>query len=336
MSWKDTFRKVTGRDPLPDNFVHSVHSVHAPECSKKTGKEYNSDIFHNPFNIFYAREDIVGPLSHMDNMDKMDKNPTGSNNTPGGSEISQIEAGADISPDHKTPIQLNLPMNGLKEPEPPSIPEWARGYDSENRVPRNTRPLEDKPKELNSKTGLGDSGPLGLPPEVFEEIKRIVPSDLDRAMDWIHKIFPGARMTGTDQTPESETEKLDCCHWCGGREFWKAQGGPLTCRACHPPVTIDLVSETRGSASRRTFWPPETARMIDWFRTVELPAEEFVFRTTGPGRVSHITIQDPEKWRRSLLQDVERGPSGPRNLYGAVEDDLNRAWELFGGGGLSE
>lgn len=72
-------------------------------------------------------------------------------------------------------------------------------------------------------------------------------------------------------------------------------------------------------------WDAETARLIEWFRTAELPSGPF---DLGPG----IRVIEPEGYRHALLCDIAAGPDGPRARMGVLQDELARLRELFGRG----
>ncbi len=80
-------------------------------------------------------------------------------------------------------------------------------------------------------------------------------------------------------------------------------------------------------------WDTETAAAIEWFLTSEPPAEPFVLRWCERGIRPAVEITNPKAFWRSLMVDVNWGPAGPRARYGALQDDLRRLHDLFGGGG---
>ena len=71
-------------------------------------------------------------------------------------------------------------------------------------------------------------------------------------------------------------------------------------------------------------WGDATAA-VEWFNGWSPPSGAFQLK---PG----ITILDPQRWRQSIAADIRAGPNGPRARYGALQDDLRRLHDLFGGG----
>lgn len=65
-------------------------------------------------------------------------------------------------------------------------------------------------------------------------------------------------------------------------------------------------------------WPPEIQSLIDWFITLEPPAEPFYLE-------SHRHIVAPSKFFASLQRDIHTGPRGPRARMGTLQSDL---WNL--------
>ena len=63
--------------------------------------------------------------------------------------------------------------------------------------------------------------------------------------------------------------------------------------------------------------------IMAWFRSATPPAEPFLLK-------QGITISNPQRWWADIIADIGDGPEGPRARYGALQDDLWRAWQMFG------
>ena len=71
-------------------------------------------------------------------------------------------------------------------------------------------------------------------------------------------------------------------------------------------------------------WDAETARIVEWFLAAPPPTEPFDL-------FPYVRIIHPARWWRHLGVDISAGPKGPRARYGALQKDLKRLAELFGG-----
>lgn len=71
-------------------------------------------------------------------------------------------------------------------------------------------------------------------------------------------------------------------------------------------------------------WDEETLGNIEKLRSVRLPPEGFEL---FPG----VTVVDTKKFMDALGADIERGPDGIRAKMGAVQKEIKRLVELFGG-----
>lgn len=88
----------------------------------------------------------------------------------------------------------------------------------------------------------------------------------------------------------------------------------------------ELLSLLAGAADKLApTWGAETARLIRWFRTTAPPAEPFELM---PG----VVIADPTLWWPSIASDIQAGPRVARGLTGALQADLKRLYDRFGGG----
>jgi hypothetical protein len=73
-------------------------------------------------------------------------------------------------------------------------------------------------------------------------------------------------------------------------------------------------------------WDEETAVLIDWFRTADLPDEPFSLRRG-------VKVAVPKKFRASLEDDIAQGVRGARARTEALQEDLQNLFDLFGQGG---
>ncbi len=112
----------------------------------------------------------------------------------------------------------------------------------------------------------------------------------------------------------------------GDRLRLKSSRGPLPddlvdALRDHKTAVIDLlVAERSGRVASQ--WGG-LASVVEWFLTVEPPAEPFILKPA-------IRITNPACWWRDVAADIAAGPEGPRARYGALQDDLWRAWRMFG------
>ena len=78
------------------------------------------------------------------------------------------------------------------------------------------------------------------------------------------------------------------------------------------------------SPGRPTIWDPATAALIEWFLKTPPPAEPFeLYRA--------VTILRPARYWRYLEADILAGPCKARAYTKALQRDLHRLGELFGG-----
>lgn len=70
-------------------------------------------------------------------------------------------------------------------------------------------------------------------------------------------------------------------------------------------------------------WKAEEELWIEWFLSERnLPCHPFYLKQS-------VQVVSSEKFYISLRQDIDRGPFGPRNLFGALVDDLKCLKMLF-------
>ncbi len=67
----------------------------------------------------------------------------------------------------------------------------------------------------------------------------------------------------------------------------------------------------------------DLAPIVEWFLSAKPPGAPFKLK-------QGITISNPQRWWADIIADIAAGPEGPRARYGALQDDLWRAWHMFG------
>jgi len=80
---------------------------------------------------------------------------------------------------------------------------------------------------------------------------------------------------------------------------------------------------TRDLAARGE-WAPETVALIEWF--LETPPPEAPFELQQA-----VTIVRPAHYWEYLKADIKAGPNRARGKTGALQGDLRRLYQLFGG-----
>ena len=88
--------------------------------------------------------------------------------------------------------------------------------------------------------------------------------------------------------------------------------------------TADRHIQEGPDSSSTAGWDTETARIVEWFLATPPPAKPFDL-------FPHVRVIHPARWWRHLKADIATGPQGPRARYGALQKDLRRLAELFGG-----
>ena len=71
-------------------------------------------------------------------------------------------------------------------------------------------------------------------------------------------------------------------------------------------------------------WGPKTTALIDWFLKTEPPAQPFELQQA-------VTIAVPARYWEYLRGDIAAGPNRARGKTGALQHDLHRLHQLFGG-----
>jgi len=76
-----------------------------------------------------------------------------------------------------------------------------------------------------------------------------------------------------------------------------------------PPYEEELIVTTKE-------WNQNEKKYIEWFNSeLTLPRAPFELKLG-------VTICDSQKYLKSLKEDIDEGPTGPRSLFGALQDDL--------------
>ena len=70
-------------------------------------------------------------------------------------------------------------------------------------------------------------------------------------------------------------------------------------------------------------WDEETSALVDWFLTTDLPGEPFRLR-------SGVEVTEPKRFYNSLRKDIDQGAEGARARTGALQEDLQHLFDLFG------
>ncbi len=102
--------------------------------------------------------------------------------------------------------------------------------------------------------------------------------------------------------------------------------------ACGEPAhELNEFNEKRGGGGTESV-QPETGNAARWGAFA--PIVEWLLGSTPPGEPfilkPAVRITDPHRWWGDIATDVAAGPHGPRARYGALQDDLWRAWRMFG------
>ena len=71
-------------------------------------------------------------------------------------------------------------------------------------------------------------------------------------------------------------------------------------------------------------WNPDTAALIEWFLNTAPPESPFELQQA-------VTIVRPAHYWEYLKGDIAAGPNRARSKTGALQDDLRRLHQLFGG-----
>lgn len=106
---------------------------------------------------------------------------------------------------------------------------------------------------------------------------------------------------------------------------WRAPKGVVTPGdvAALRQRKAEVVSFLNEHTSRIVARWGDLSSVVEWFMVTPPPAEPFKLK---PG----ITISDPARWWRDTIADIAAGRNGPRATCGALQDDLWRAYRMFG------
>ncbi len=115
------------------------------------------------------------------------------------------------------------------------------------------------------------------------------------------------RVCAESETPLKRTDKTD-----------KSPQTPLL-SVLSVPNPEHIQSETSEAVA---VWG-DLAPIVKWFLSADPPAEPFILKPA-------IRITNPARWWRDIALDIAAGPEGPRARYGALQDDVTRAWKMFG------
>ena len=100
------------------------------------------------------------------------------------------------------------------------------------------------------------------------------------------------------------------------------------------PQGADGAAEREGEPKGADISPNgwgDAAEAVAWFLASKPPSEPFVLRRNAVG-LPTITVLHPSRYWRELRADLAAGPGRVRDTYGAVKADVQRLYELFGGG----
>jgi hypothetical protein len=98
-------------------------------------------------------------------------------------------------------------------------------------------------------------------------------------------------------------------------------------RCCTPPKNAPPQTppvQHLFSPGRATAWEPGIAALVEWFLKTSPPAEPF-------NLYQGVTVLRPVHFWQYLEGDIAAGPGKARAYTGAVQKDLRRLAELFGG-----
>ncbi len=83
------------------------------------------------------------------------------------------------------------------------------------------------------------------------------------------------------------------------------------------------------SPDRSADWDPEIGALIKWFLGTPPPGQPFALYPS-------VIVLRPARYWRYLEADILAGPGNARAYTGALQSDLRRLAELFGGPALVE
>ena len=128
-------------------------------------------------------------------------------------------------------------------------------------------------------------------------------------MDW-------ARLVATK--PQGPTVIEGVCVENSNTELRSAQRDRQTAARSE---NAQLTPETQPNSGE---WDPETAKLIRWFMGTEPPSDHFELQQA-------VFIARPGLYWAYLRQNIADGPNCARGRTGALQDDLRRLHQLFGG-----
>jgi hypothetical protein len=108
-------------------------------------------------------------------------------------------------------------------------------------------------------------------------------------------------------------------------EFSNPAGAPRRCPFCRGPLWAN--GGCLRCPPRPATWPGRDAEgLLTWFAAFPWPRRPFAF---APWR----RVTDPERFCRTLAEDIERGPGGPHIHNRHVMADVRALRRLFGDAG---
>ncbi len=129
---------------------------------------------------------------------------------------------------------------------------------------------------------------------------------------------------GSSRTPENRTDKTDRSPFSGltppSVSFVSAIPGRSQDESISASLA-DIHPKSQPEGEIADTWG-KLAPVVRWFVDATPPAEPFLLKRG-------VRITDPARWWRDTIIDIHQGPNGPRARYGALQDDLWRAWRMF-------
>jgi hypothetical protein len=114
----------------------------------------------------------------------------------------------------------------------------------------------------------------------------------------------------------------------GKRDTDRDSGGTNLSQACPTDPQYSGVSGTKieefKTTPQRLEWESETAGIIEWFMNAVPPSTPFDL-------YPYVKVLHPHRFWEAIRRDIAAGPGVARAYYGALQKDLRRLAELFGG-----